>query len=128
MSDSHGKVIWSELNTRTPVEATHFFKAVLGLSSVENPLPNGGLYRTLMKGEEMVAGVLDISGPEFEGVSDAWLTYMGCDDVNVACDAVKAEGGTVMREPFDIPFVGRVAIISDPSGAVVALMTPSNPG
>ncbi len=125
MSESHGKVVWSELNTRDPAAATAFFESVLGLTHVESTMPNGTVYRSFMKGDEMVAGVLDISAPEFEAAADSWLTYLGCDDVDAACDAVTAAGGQVLRPPFDIPNVGRIAVISDTTGAVVALMTAS---
>lgn len=128
MSESHGKIVWSELNTRDPEAATAFFENVLGLSTVKNSMPNGAVYRTLMKGEEMVAGVLDISGPEFEVAPSSWLTYFGCDDVDAACQAVKSAGGEVLRSPFDIPGVGRMTVIKDPTEAVVALMNPTNPG
>lgn len=124
MSDSHGKVVWSELNTRDPGAATAFFETVLGLSSVQNEMPGGRVYHTLMKGEEMVAGVLDISGPEFEGAPASWLTYLGCDDVDAACEQTQRAGGSVLRPAFEIPGVGKMAVIQDPTGAVVALMTP----
>ncbi|MEM9668991.1 MAG: VOC family protein [Pseudomonadota bacterium] len=128
MPDNHGKVVWSELNTRDPVAAAAFFETVLGVSSVETHTQNGSIYRTLKKGDEMVAGILDISGPEFAGAPASWLTYLGCDDVDAACEAVKSAGGMVMSAPFDIPFVGRVAVIKDPTDPVVALMTPAAGG
>lgn len=125
MSESHGKVIWSELNTRKPAEAADFFEKVLGLACVETPNPNGGIYRTLKRGEEMVAGILDISGPAFEGAADGWLTYLGCDDVDAACEAAKSAGGDVLSPPMEIPGIGKMAVIKDPGNAVVALMKPS---
>ena len=124
MSDNHGKVVWSELNTRDPGAAITFFETVLGLSSVRNEMPGGRVYHTLMKGEEMVAGVLDISAPEFEGAPASWLTYLGCDDVGAACERTQKAGGSVLRPAFEIPGVGKMAVIQDPTGAVVALMTP----
>ena len=32
-----------------------------------------------------------------------------------------AEGGVIMRPPFDVPDVGRIAIVQDPTGAPMAL-------
>ena len=124
MSDNHGKVVWSELNTRDPAAALAFFETVLGLSSVKNEMPGGRVYHTLMKGDEMVAGVLDISGPEFDDAPASWLTYLGCDDVDAACDGIPAAGGVILRPAFEIPGVGKMAVVQDPTGAVVALMTP----
>ena len=36
---------------------------------------------------------------------------------------VAQKGGTIMVPPFDIAGVGRMAVISDPQGAVLALVT-----
>src|SRR4029453_4291071 len=38
--------------------------------------------------------------------------------------AGKGGGGKVMREPFDVPTVGRIAIIQAPGGAAIAWITP----
>ncbi|MFP3836157.1 hypothetical protein SCA31_24990, partial [Chryseobacterium sp. SIMBA_028] len=35
-----------------------------------------------------------------------------------------ANGGSVRRPPEDIPTVGRFAVVADPSGAVLCIMTP----
>ena len=37
---------------------------------------------------------------------------------------VAANGGKAQREPFDIPDVGRIAIVADATGAMIGWMTP----
>ncbi|MGA9678452.1 MAG: VOC family protein, partial [Mycobacterium sp.] len=34
-------------------------------------------------------------------------------------------GGQVMAEPFDIPSVGRSAVLTDPQGAVFSVLKPA---
>jgi predicted enzyme related to lactoylglutathione lyase len=51
----------------------------------------------------------------------AWLNYFAVDDTDESTDEVVKLGGNVVRAPFDTPY-GRMAIVSDPGGAVFALM------
>jgi predicted enzyme related to lactoylglutathione lyase len=53
-----------------------------------------------------------------------WMTYVAVDDVDGAVRTTREAGGTVHREPFDVEGVGRIAIIADPTGAVLGIMTP----
>ena len=41
-------------------------------------------------------------------------------------DLPKAAGGEIRRPPFDIPGIGRIAMIADPTGAALGLMTPAS--
>ncbi len=43
-----------------------------------------------------------------------------------AAGRAAALGGTVLAEPFDIPEVGRAAVLRDPGGAVLALFKGAN--
>ena len=40
---------------------------------------------------------------------------------------VLAAGGTLVRPVFDVPGIGRIAILVDPTGAAMGMMTPSGP-
>jgi predicted enzyme related to lactoylglutathione lyase len=63
-------------------------------------------------------------GPDFDGVPENWLSYLAVDNVDARLRAAKAAGAKVMREPFDVPTVGRIAIIQAPGGATIAWITP----
>jgi len=127
MSDTHGKIIWSELMTRDPEAAKAYFATVAGWEFEAMQMPEG-LYHVASTGGGMVAGLMDLADlPGMDGIPSYWLTYIGVDDVDAAVTATRAAGGQVHREPWDVPGVGRIAIVADPSGAAVGLMTPSAP-
>jgi len=128
MSETHGKVLWSELNTRDVESAKAYYGSACGWTFDAMPMADGSADYTIGKrGDEMVCGIFDITGmPGLEQVPAHWLTYIGVDDVDAASAATKAAGGEVIRDPFDIPNTGRIAIVQDPTGAVLGLMTPSN--
>jgi predicted enzyme related to lactoylglutathione lyase len=58
------------------------------------------------------------------GAPPNWTGYVAVDDVDAAVEKLKGFGGSVIRPPEDIPGVGRFAIVADPAGAVIAIMTP----
>jgi predicted enzyme related to lactoylglutathione lyase len=73
-----------------------------------------------------VGGIFTMSGAEFGGVPEQWLPYLAVDDVDARLKAAKAAGAVVLREPFEVPGVGRIAIIQDPGGAAIGWMTPAS--
>jgi hypothetical protein len=88
----------------------------------------GGTYTVAKQGEEMVAGIFDITGHEgTEGVPPHWFMYIEVEDVDRAAQTTAEAGGKVQRPPFDVPGVGRIAVVSDASGAMVGLMTSAAP-
>ncbi len=125
MSETHGTVHWTELNTHDVEAAKAYYAKVCGWSFDEMPMDEGAYY-VAMKGEEMVAGLFDLAlMPEMKDLPSHWLTYLAVDDVDASATDTEAMGGTIIRAPWDVDGVGRVAIVSDPSGAAFGLMTPS---
>lgn len=125
MSENHGSVWWSELATRDVKAARDYYATVCGWSYDETPM-DGSVYNVARIGERMIAGIFDMSDmPGMDDVPPYWMTYLAVDDVDRSVEQTRAAGGSVIREPFDVKEVGRVAIVKDPTGAVVGMMTPS---
>ncbi|WP_425040818.1 VOC family protein [Primorskyibacter sp. S187A] len=125
MEWQHGEVHWTELATRDVTATRAYYTEVCGWSWSEMPMPDG-TYHVAMMGEQMVCGLYDMSDtPGMENVPAHWLTIFAVTDVESAVEATKAQGGQILRAPFDVPEVGRIAIVTDPSGAALGLMTPS---
>ncbi|MGH6922119.1 MAG: VOC family protein, partial [Geminicoccaceae bacterium] len=72
-----------------------------------------------------VGGIFDMNGPEFEGLPPLWFAYLAVDDVDARVAKATAAGATLLRPIFDVPGVGRIAIVEDPVGAVLGWMTPT---
>jgi hypothetical protein len=121
---AHGTVHWNELNTWEPEKAVEFYGKAMGWTFEKMPMPDGTDYYLAMRGEEMVGGIFTLTKPEMEGVPDHWFTYFAVDDVAASCEALKSDGGKVIREPWYMPGTGHIAIVSDPIGTVMGLMTP----
>lgn len=59
------------------------------------------------------------------GVSNHWRVYFAVDNADATATKAGAEGGQILVEPFDIPSVGRSAVLSDPQGAVFSVLKPA---
>ena len=123
---SHGKFYWNELTTRDPERAKKFYADTLGWSFDAMPMGEGATYWIAKVGDEPVGGMFDIRGHEFEKVPESWMAYIAVDDVDArAAKAVKA-GAKIMKPAFDVPGVGRIAMLLEPGGAAIGWMTPLN--
>lgn len=121
----HGFFYWNELMTREVAKAKEFYAETLDWTYDDMPMPNGSTYALIKSGDDMVGGIFPLSGPEYEGVPEHWFAYIAVDDIDVRLEKIKANGGKVHREPFDVPGVGRIAIIEDVNGAMSGWMTPA---
>ena len=120
---SHGSFFWNELMARDVEQAKRFYGSTIGWTFEAMPIPEGTYWVAKME-DEPVAGIFPMIGPDFDGVPESWLSYLAVDDVDTRLRAAKVAGAKVMREPFDVPTVGRIAIIQAPGGAAIALITP----
>lgn len=130
MSDRHGTIHWThwtELATHDIEAAKAYYAATCGWTYDEMPMPHGGTYHVAMKDEQMICGLFDMKDePHMADLPAHWATYLAVDDVDAAVAAAADQGATVIRAPWDVPHTGRIAILSDPTGAVIGLMTPSD--
>ena len=126
MPTQHGDIHWSELLTRDTGKARAYFAEIAGWQVNEVPMaPDQPPYLLCEAHGRPVAGIMDMNRPEFEGMPPNWTTFIHIDDVDQACARTIEMGGHVLREPFDVAQAGRIAIISDPTGGVVGLITPN---
>jgi predicted enzyme related to lactoylglutathione lyase len=126
-----GSFNWFECGSTDADAAKHFYVALFGWTAVDVPLPGDAQgHYTLFKIEgEDVAGLYEMSGEQFEGALSHWMTYLAVVDVDASTREAGSIGGTVMGPPMDVPGVGRIAFIADPTGARFALFTPrEHPG
>jgi predicted enzyme related to lactoylglutathione lyase len=121
---SHGTFHWNELMTRDPEKAKQFYAATIGWTFEGMPMPFGTYWVAKMDGTP-VAGIFPMDGPDFAAVPENWIPYLAVDDVDARLKKATAAGAKVMRPPFDIADVGRIAIIQEPGGAVLAWITPA---
>jgi uncharacterized protein len=121
---SHGTFFWNELMTRDPEGARKFYAETLGWTFEPMPMAEGGTYWVAKSGERMAGGIFELKGGQFQGVPESWMAYIAVDDVDARAKKAVEAGATLMRPLFDIPGIGRIAILREPGGAGIGWITP----
>ncbi|MFJ6661421.1 VOC family protein [Streptomyces sp. NPDC091377] len=101
------------------LEATQdFYQGLFGWEFRQGPQHLGAYVRALLDGRE-VAGIGRL--PADRRLPVAWTPYLASDDVDSTAHVVRLSGGTIAVGPLDAADAGRMAIGSDPAGAVFGI-------
>ncbi len=114
--------IWYELMTSDLDAAIAFYEKVVGWSVMPGTTP-GMDYRMIHAGDQPVGGMMQ--APD-AAMPPAWFSYVNVADVDAEITAFEAAGGKVCWPANDLPGVGRMAMVADPQGAMIYVMTPAS--
>ena len=121
---TNGSFYWNELMTRDAEAAKKFYGATLGWTFEPMEGGEGPAYWVAKAGDESVAGIYSIDADD-KDTGEGWFAYVAVNDLSTALARATSEGGEVVREPWDVPGVGRIAIVNDNAGNTLGWMTPS---
>jgi predicted enzyme related to lactoylglutathione lyase len=117
-SYENGRPCWADVTTPDVDAAIAFYTELFGWRGERDPNPDAGGYTMFTLNGKQVAAASPLQG---EGIPPHWTVYLAADDVDASAGRVRDAGGTVPAEPFDVFDSGRMAVASDPSGAVFGL-------
>lgn len=120
----HGLFYWNELMTRDLEKAKAFYGETVGWTFTDMATEDGSPYAVANLGDKPAAGLFQMQGPDYDGVPENWFTYIAVDNIDERLEMAKAHGGEILRLPFDVPGIGRIAQLRDTGGAAQGWMTP----
>ncbi|MGN6722591.1 MAG: VOC family protein, partial [Marmoricola sp.] len=121
-----GAPVWNELVSPGLDQALPFYDAVLGMKSeksdMEGQPADAPPYMVLsdVNGKQ-VAGAMP---PMMEGIPPHWNVYFQVEDVDATVAKVTGLGGSSIAPAFDVPGIGRMAVLADPQGGMFNVMSP----
>ena len=118
LANEPGAFCWNELNTRDTETAAAFYGAVFGWKGKTS---EGMDYTELQLDGKSIGGMVDITDRVPAEVPAHWMTYFGVESCDGAVAKVQELGGSLAVGPFDMPGVGRFAVVADPQGAHFAV-------
>ncbi|MBW4621645.1 MAG: VOC family protein [Cyanosarcina radialis HA8281-LM2] len=119
----HGAFSWCELMTTNTTAAKEFYGRLFGWTMDDRPI-EGSIYTVLKAGDAEVGGLMTMP-PDMGAVPPHWGTYVTVNDVDASAKLVEELGGQIKVPPMDIPDVGRFAVIADPQGAILSIISYS---
>ena len=123
----HGAFVWNELASTDVERARTFYAATLGWNFEEFALPDGA-YWVVKAGDGYIAGLGGMDTSSVPGATESyWFSLIEVDDLDARVKKARALGATILTDPADVPNVGRVAVLRDPTGAAIGWMTSLQP-
>jgi predicted enzyme related to lactoylglutathione lyase len=113
-----GVPCWVDTSQPDPQAAADFYGELLGwtMTNVMPPEAPAPYFEATLDGGR-VAAVGSAEGSE----APTWETYIAVASADEAAERVRANGGKVLAEPFDIFTAGRMAVCADPEGATFSV-------
>ena len=126
-----GGFLWNELWTTDVASAAGFYSDILGYTPEDDPAlqelaATSGDYRILQSQDHPRVGIMKMP---LEGLEPLWVSYLRVDSaasLDAIASRVEELGGRILVAPRNRDIGGRVALITGPSGAGIALQTWSD--
>jgi len=119
-----GKVVWHDLATSDAEGAKRFYGGLLGWTFTDDRTPEPR-YITILHQGVPIGGIIPLSDAQARTFAPQWVSLLSVPDVDAAIAAGKASGATVSWGPRDLAERGRMALLTDPQGALVGIVTSS---
>lgn len=117
----NGVPSWVDLATPDPAAAKAFYGELFGWEYEDIPTGEPGATYTMARRNGLEAvGMMQLSEQMAQaGMPPAWSSYVAVDDLDATVTKVGPAGGRVLQPPMDVMEAGRMAVVSDPTGAVI---------
>ncbi len=115
-----GVPCWVDTTQPDPAAAVEFYGGLFGweLEDAMPPDAPGNYFMARLGGRDVTA----IGSAMGEAPPMAtWNTYVWVEDADATAAKIRAAGGSVPMEPFDVMDAGRMAVCADPEGAMFCL-------
>jgi len=113
-----------ELHTNDLARAKDFYTRLFGWKLQDVPMPgNGGTYTMIDVGGGTGGGMM--ADPTPAGPPH-WMAYVGVDDIRAATTKAKELGAKVLVDVMEVGQFGFMSVITDPTGATLAMWKPKS--
>ena len=112
-----------ELHTGDLKRAKEFYGKLFDWKLEDAPMPGGGSYTLIQVGNGTGGGMETSRTP---GVPPHWLAYVGVDDVRASTRKAQELGAKVVQDVMEVGDYGTMSVITDPTGATLAMWQPKS--
>ncbi len=120
-----GTFNWVDLATTNTEAAKKFYTGLFGWSFADLPAGESMVYTMLYLDGKDVAGLGQLGEEQqAQGIPPHWMSYVSVASADEVAKKAKTLGGEIIVEPFDVLDSGRMAVIQDPTGAMLSLWEP----
>jgi predicted enzyme related to lactoylglutathione lyase len=118
-SHSPGTISWADLATSDLEAAKRFYTELFGWEFEDMPAGEGIVYSMARLGGGYVG-----AASQMQDQPPHWNVYVTVESADDATARAAELGANVMAEPFDVFDSGRMSVVQDPTGAIIATWEP----
>lgn len=107
-----------ELNTTDVDRAKDFYGHLFDWKLEDMAMGPSGTYTVISVGDGTGGGLLKNPMP---GIPSFWLAYVLVDEIGSATRKAKSLGAKIVKDSIEVPEMGWLSIIEDPTGAALGL-------
>lgn len=116
-----GEASWIELMATDEPAAMSFYQQLFGWQPTEAmDMGPDGKYQMFNRGSRMIGGIMK-KPAQLAQMPPFWNIYFRVDDIDAAIDRIKANGGTIVNGPIEVPGGDKIVNALDPQGAAFSL-------
>jgi predicted enzyme related to lactoylglutathione lyase len=120
-----GKMVWADLTTPDLAAAEKFYGGLFGWT-FQRIRAGEVNYAVAMLDGRPVGGMVEKPIPAGQHQQSAWLTFLATNNVDDGKKVAVSHGAKVLADIKSYPMRGRQCVLSDPEGAVFALLASSS--
>jgi uncharacterized protein len=119
VSGIDGTLCWADLNTPDPARAAEFYAELFGWTMEKGEADPSG-YLHIKSGRQFIGGIPPFA-PRPAPTPAYWLLYFQVSDCDAAAARATQLGAAFRVPPMTMEKVGRLAVVTDPQGAVFSI-------
>lgn len=117
-----GTFCWIELATTDQNAAKNFYGKLFGWEANDMPTGPNDFYTIFkLNGRDVAAAYTLKQEQQSAGTPSSWMLYVAVDNVDDSVKRANQLGAKVCMDAFDVFDIGRMAVIQDPTGAMISL-------
>jgi predicted enzyme related to lactoylglutathione lyase len=107
-----------ELITPDMSKAKEFYGAMFGWEFQDMDMGPAGVYSTFKPSSGPGGGMVSMTD------NHGWRAYVGVEEIHAATEKARGLGAQICLDSHEIPNVGWMSILTDPTGSTIALFQP----
>lgn len=116
-----GAFCWIELGTTDQNAAKEFYGKLFGWVFQDNDMGPGMTYTIFQLNGRDAAACYTLDPAKMAGVPPHWMLYVATADADASARRAAELGGMATAGPFDVMDLGRMAVLTDPTGAAFSV-------